>query len=319
MASGELIRALATLAEPPHPGHAAVARALDLPEPPPPSDHTELFLFQLYPFASFYVGAEGMLGGEAADRVAGFWRALGEEVPAEPDHLSTLLGLYAALSDAEEREPAAAGRILLRQSRKALLWEHLLSWLLPFLHAVSEVAPLFYRRWAELLRAVLVAEAAELGAPDRLPLHLREAPPLSDPRIDGGEAFLHQLTAPVRTGMLLTRAGLARCARELGLGRRAGERRFILESLLSSGPEAGLGWLSREAARWRTVHESNCPAAGIVSRFWASRADTACHLLAELAREAGNADDARPADEARATTSSAAEAAGRAASTAGPR
>ena len=317
MASGELIRALATLAEPPHPGHAPIARALDLPEPPPPSDHTELFLFQLYPFASFYVGAEGMLGGEAADRVAGFWRALGEEVPAEPDHLSALLGLYAGLSDAEEGEPEAARRILLRESRKALLWEHLLSWMLPWLHAVSEVAPLFYRRWAELLRAALLAEAAELGAPDRLPLHLREAPPLSDPRIDGGEAFLHQLTAPVRTGVLLTRVGLAVCARELGLGRRAGERRFVLESLLSSSPEAALGWLSQEAARWRGVHEGYSAAAAIVSRFWVSRADTACHLLAELAREAANSNEAGPADEAAAMTLPGSEAADRAASTAG--
>ena len=60
-----------------------------------------------------------MLGGEAADRVAGFWRALGREVPGEPDHLSALLGLYAGLADAEARESAGAGRILRRESRKA--------------------------------------------------------------------------------------------------------------------------------------------------------------------------------------------------------
>ena len=295
MAAGELIRALATLAEPPTPAHAPIARALDLPEPPRPSDHTELFLFQLYPFASFYVGAEGMLGGEAADRVAGFWRALGEEVPAEPDHLSALLGLYAALSDAEEGEPAGAGRILRRQSRKALLWEHLLSWMLPYLHAVAETASLFHRRWAELLRTALLSEAGKLGAPDRLPLHLREAPPLVDPRTGGGEAFLRHLTAPVRTGMLLTRASLARCARDLGLGRRAGERRFILESLFSSSPVAALDWLSREAARWRGVHDRYRGDAEVVSRFWAARADATHLLLAELAREARALDAAEVA------------------------
>ena len=293
MAAGELIRALATLAEPPHPAHAAIARALGLPEPPPPSDHAELFLFQLYPFASFHVGAEGMLGGEAADRVAGFWRALGREAPDEPDHLSALLGLYAGLCDAGAREPAGAGRILRRQSRKALLWEHLLSWVLPYLHAVSEIAPLFYRRWAELLRAALLSEAAKLGAPDRLPLHLREAPsPGGSARPGGGEAFLRQLTAPVRTGMPLTRASLARCAVDLGLGRRAGERRFVLESLFSSDPEAALDWLGREAARWRAVHDGYRAHAEVVSRFWASRAHAAHRLLAELAREAGEAVEA---------------------------
>ena len=292
MAAGELIRALATLAEPPTPAHAPIARALDLPELPPPSSHTELFLFQLYPFASFYLGAEGMLGGEAADRVAGFWRALGEDVPREPDHLSALLGLYAGLCDAEEREPAGAGRVLRRQSRKALLWEHLLSWMLPYLQAVSEIAPLFYRRWAELLRAAIVSEARELGAPDRLLLHLREAPGLSDPRIHGGERFLRELTAPVRTGMLLTRTSLARCAHDLGIGRRAGERRFILESMLSASPAAALGWLSGEADRWSALHAGYRNDAEVVSRFWASRADAASRLLAELAHEAATLDEA---------------------------
>ena len=289
----EVIRALATLAEPPHPAHAPIARVLDLPGLPRPADHTELFLFQLYPFASFHVGADGILGGEAADRVAGFWRALGRDVPDEPDHLSALLGLYAGLADAEARESAGAGRILRRESRKALLWEHLLSWLPPYLHAVGEIAHPFYRQWAQLLGAALLSEAAELGAPDRLPLHLREAPSLADPRVTGGEAFLSQLTAPVRTGMLLTRADLARCAGDVGLGRRAGERRFVLKALLSSNPEGTLDWLSREAARWRGVHEGYRAQAEAVSRFWTSRADAAHRLLVELAREAGGtlADD----------------------------
>ena len=286
----EVIRALATLAEPPHPAHAPIARALDLPELPRPADHTGLFLFQLYPFVSFHVGAEGMLGGEAADRVAGFWRALGREAPDEPDHLTALLGLYAELADAEAREPEGPGRVLRRESRKALLWEHLLSWLPPWLHAVSHVAPPFYRRWSELLRAVLFSEAAELGPPDRRPLHLREAPLLEDPRTSGGDVFLLQLTAPVRTGMLLTRTDLARCAADLGLGRRAGERRFILKALLSSNPEAALGWLGREAARWRAVHQGYRAQAEAVSRFWTSRADSAQRLLDELAREAGEGD-----------------------------
>jgi TorA maturation chaperone TorD len=290
----ELIRALATLAEPPHPAHAPIARALDLPDPPRAADHTELFLFQLYPFASFHVGADGMLGGEAADRVAGFWRALGREVPDEPDHLAALLGLYAGLADAEAREPAGAGRILRRESRKALLWEHLLSWLPPYLHAVSEVASPFYRRWSDLLRAALLSEAAELGAPDRLPLHLREAPLLEDPRTAGGSAFLRQLTAPVRTGILLTRADLARCADDLGLGRRAGERRYVLKALLSSSPEATLDWLGREAARWRGVHGRYRAEAEAVSRFWTSRADAAHRLLVELTRDAREGDRNAP-------------------------
>ncbi|HAC46500.1 MAG TPA: hypothetical protein DCF65_10605, partial [Chloroflexi bacterium] len=84
---------------------------------------------QLWPYASIYVGAEGKLGGEARDRVAGFWRALHLTPPAEPDHLAALLGLYATLADMEAAEQDPARRQLRRSSRQALLWEHLLSWL----------------------------------------------------------------------------------------------------------------------------------------------------------------------------------------------
>ena len=41
------------------------------------AEHTEVFVLNCPPYASVYLGAEGGLGGEGTDRVAGFWRALG--------------------------------------------------------------------------------------------------------------------------------------------------------------------------------------------------------------------------------------------------
>ena len=89
----ELFRALAVFAEPPTVKAARVAEAPELGELPTADEYTEVFVFQLYPYASVYLGAEGMIGGEARDRVAGFWRALGQMPPAEPDHLSVMLAL----------------------------------------------------------------------------------------------------------------------------------------------------------------------------------------------------------------------------------
>src|SRR5947209_19489328 len=101
----ELFRALAVLAEPPErPEVARLAELLDLGKPPSASEYTETFVFQLYPYASVYLGAEGMLGGEARDRVAGFLSALGLAPPHEPDPPSTLLATYAQLSAPEEDE-----------------------------------------------------------------------------------------------------------------------------------------------------------------------------------------------------------------------
>ncbi len=281
-AMAELFRALAALAEPPGPEQARIGAVLGLPGSPEPAAYTDVFLFQLYPYASVYCGAEGMLGGEARDRVAGFWRALGYAPPPEPDHLAALLALYAALADRESAEADPARALLRRRSRRALLWEHLACWLFPYLGKLQEVAPPFYRGWGALLREALVAASGALGPADALPLHLREAPPLPDPRPAGPEAFLGGLLAPVRSGMILVRADLARAARELGLGLRVGERRFVLESLLAQDPARTLAWLRAEARAWAARHAAYQPAAGDIARFWAARAEAAAALLAEL-------------------------------------
>ncbi len=250
----DLLRALAVLAEPPCPETAWAARALGIDSPLDAADHDDLFLFQLYPYASVYMGAEGMLGGEARDRVAGFWRALHLEPPPEPDHLAALLGLHASILEAEAAEADPARRLLRRQARTALLHEHLLPWLPPYLVKVGEVAGPGHRRWAQIALEVLAAEALAAGPAATLPRHLAVAPPLPDPRSEGAEAFLQGLLAPVRSGLILVRADLQRAARELGLGLRAGERRYSLAALLGQDPGPTLGWLAAEAEAWRERH-----------------------------------------------------------------
>src|SRR5439155_18086233 len=146
------------------------------------------------------------------DRGAGFWRALHLTPPAEPDHLAALLGLYAGLAESERAATDEARGLLIRQSRKALLWEHLLSWLPPFLRKAQELAGPAYARWAELLRDTLAAEAREVGPADLLPLHLREAPPLELTEDTGAATLLDALLAPVRSGLILARDDIARAA-----------------------------------------------------------------------------------------------------------
>ena len=283
----ELFRALAVLVEPPErAGAARVAEALGLGVLPEPSAYTEVFVFQLYPYASVYVGAEGMLGGEARDRVAGFLAALGHAVPSEPDHLALLLAAYAALGEAEAAASEGHAPESLRRARRALLWEHLLSWLPVYLDKVERVAPPFYRLWAETLRAALDAQAVGLGAQEELPLHLREAPALADPRAGAPEEFLKTLLAPARSGIILVRDDLARAARELGAGVRAGERLFALRSLMGQDAAGTLSWLAREAEDWRALHRRRRAAHGAVAEWWAARAEASAKLLRELAAEA---------------------------------
>ena len=272
----DLFRALAALCESPDPAHARLAETLGLPGRSDPESHTELFVFQLVPYASVYLGPEGKIGGEARDTIAGFWRALRLIPPAEPDHLAALLGLYATLGERECGEAEPARRLLWRQARQAMLWEHLLTWLPPYLHAVTEAAPRFYTAWAQLLRDALLAEAAELtGPPDSL-IHLRGLPAPPD---GASDAFIRGLLTPARSGVILTRRDIARGARAMKLGLRAGERAFSLRWLISQDPVAACGWLETEAARCEAWHSADRPALGDIAVHWLSRAEATRHAL----------------------------------------
>lgn len=287
----ELFRALGVLAEPPGAEHARLAALLGLPVPSR-SDWTEAFLVQLPPHASIYVGSEGMLGGEAADRVAGFWRALRLRVPADSDHVTALLGLYATLLEAEADESAPARRLLWREARTALLHEHLLSWLLLYTAAMGDVGPASYRRWASLLHEALVAEAADVAAPSRLPMHLRDVLALSwtGERLD---TLLDELLAPVRAGFVLTRAHLAVAARRTSLGLRVGDRRRMLRGLLEQNPPATLGWLAEHATAWSARHAADECLAGPVTAYWAERAAATGAALAAATSEYHHAETPR--------------------------
>ncbi len=283
----ELLRALGALAEPPAEEHAKLAEVLGLPRAPEPATHADVFLMQLQPYASVYLGSEGMLGGEARDRVAGFWRALQQAPPDEPDHLSSLLGLAASLADAEAGESDEASARLLRNTRAALLWEHLLPWTPVFLRRVEELGGSFYGPWAALLHDALRSEIETLGVLGVAPRHLAEVADLADPRENGVEAFLTSLLAPVRSGLILLRLDLSRAADDLGLGLRTGERPFVLKGLLSQEPRQLLAWLASEARGRAVAHEVRLEGLGPIRDHWVGRANATADLLTSLAAQAG--------------------------------
>ena len=227
----ELFRALGAVAG--DPADAGTACAALGWAGPGNAEHTEVFVLNCPPYASVYLGAEGGLGGEAADRAAGFWRALGVAPPAEPDHLTALLGLYASLGEAAGDTRTAATADVLTRARHALFWEHLWPWLPGYLAAVADLGTPGLAPWARLAGRALRAErGAHPGG--WLPLALRAAP--AAPGRGGMSDLLDMLTCPVRSGLILTRRGLAGGADAAGAGHRIGERRFTLRALLDQAP-----------------------------------------------------------------------------------
>jgi TorA maturation chaperone TorD len=282
----ELLRALAVLAEPPTKEHAVLAEVLGLPQAPDSTTHASVFLMELHPYAAVYLGGEGQLGGEARDRVAGFWEALHQEPPNEPDHLSALLGLAATLTEAEGAEDDAAAVRLIRSARAALFWEHILPWMPAFIQRVEEVGGPFYSPWSTLLWAALQAEVAELGTLEVTPRHLVGVDEASDPRKHGADAFLTSLLTPVQSGVIILRSDLIQAGAQLGFGLRAGERRFMLKGLVAQSPHEVLSWLAVEARRQSAGLSARLEGLGPIREHWVDRSAATADLLVSLAADA---------------------------------
>lgn len=275
----ELVRALGAVADSPEAARAA-GPALGL-EPLSSVEHTDVFVLNLPPYAAAYLGPDGALGGAAADRVAGFWRVMGLDPPAEPDHLSALLGLYASLGEAMTAARRPATLAALSQAQGTLLGEHLRSWVPAYLYAVSSLPVPALRGWADLLRRILDAESHRHPALPALPLALRNAPPPGVP-LAGPREMADTLTVPVRSGIILTWHRLASGAGQARVGLRAGERRFALRSMLEQDPAATADWLAAEAARWAGRQRARQPA-DITARWWAERAGHTARVLRTFA------------------------------------
>ncbi len=273
----ELFRALAIAAEPPQHETMRLLALLGVDGVITRADYTDLFVLQLPPYASVYLGAEGMLGGEARDRIAGFWRALGETAPTEPDHLAVILAVYAHLAEQDDAARGPRARAAAHRARSAFLWEHMVSWLPAYLTKVRDIASRPYAAWACLLQTALLREARTLGPPTGLPLHLRSAPPMPAAGDDLRE-LLASLLIPVQSGLIFTRADLRRASQTHGIGLRAGERLFTLTQLVLGHPEV-LPWLEREANAWRVRHERMDPVLAPITAHWASRATAAARAV----------------------------------------
>jgi TorA maturation chaperone TorD len=278
----ELLRALGAVADTPADARTAAA-ALGL-SAASDAEHTEVFVLNCPPYASVYLGPDGALGGEGADRAAGFWHALGLTPPAEPDHLTALLSLYASLGEAasESRRPATAAA--LGRSQAALFWEHLWPWLPAYLDAVTDLETPALAGWAGLTRRAIASEYSALPEQAQLPLALRAAPAAAG--ADGPlRDLVAALTTPVRSGIILTRRQLAAGAASAGVGHRIGERRYTLRAMLEQDPPATLTWVSSEARRWERRHASQADG-DVASRWWTARAAHTALFLRTSAADA---------------------------------
>jgi len=269
----ELLRVLGAAAGDPGAARAAGA-VLGLP-PCGDTEHAEVFAVNCPPYASVYLGAA------STGRLAAFWATAGPGVPPEPDHLTTLLGLYARLGAAAP-DPGQLRPAQLRpaQLRHTLFREYLWPWLPAFLGAVSDLPAGAMTPWAELTLCALRRERElDEGWDGPLPLTLRQAPPAG---ADGGPGeLLDRLTTPLRSGIILTRRAVAAGADRVGAGQRIGNGRQALGIMRAAEPERTADWLADEADRWSRRHLAMVPGTpgDRVQQWWADRAARTARVL----------------------------------------
>ncbi len=282
----DLIKALGVFCENPSQEHLKISEVLGFTQRPSTRLYEEIFVLNLPPYASIYTACSGAIGDEAFGRISGFWRALGRDVPDEPDHLSRLLGLFASLDESQSSEKEPARSVLIRQSRVALLWEHLLPWLPMYLDRVESIgADTVYSDWAKLLSETLINEWKSLGPLEGLPIHLAVSPGLPDPREKGADSFISGLFSPPQAGFILLPDDLDKLGAELEYFQLREGRLSKLEDLLREAPRETLIGLAELAYERSSDLTTKWDFLGNIALHWKSRSRDSVGLLEQLARD----------------------------------
>ncbi|CAN5443999.1 molecular chaperone TorD family protein [soil metagenome] len=306
------------------PGEDALELAGEVPELAPhlcadlAGDHSWLFDFNVYPYASVYLDPSGGLNAPWSGFVTGVYRALGLELQAGAglaagDHIAAELEAVTIMLEREAQAADEVAAARARHGQRALLFEQLLPWLPVLTHAVERVAGRgFYGVVAALTREALFEHAdALLGgeaapafrfpeAEDELQHFLLSGKGRGPGKAGEARAALQSLITPARSGLFLSREDITRLGRRLELPVRFAERAFMLEALAQAAAdqerlEALFGELRREAReqreaieRWGRAH----PALAPVWEDWLGKLEATDERLLAFAKDFG-AFDAR--------------------------
>ena len=274
-----LFPSLGELIEAPGIEQARIAQMMGLPGDVSREAFTNLFVVQLFPYASIYLSPSGLAGGEVRERIAEYWNILGWPVPAEPDHVASLLKSYGTLH-AGYRGEYISNEVAM-QCRPAFFWDAIASWMPLYLLRVRELGSELYKTWSTVALDVIEAEASVLGAPEVMPIYMQAAPLM--PSVSKPAEFIDALFAPVMSGVIITRYDLGRCAAIHALPLRMADRRHTLKLLMAEKPREICVWMRAEVVRQMENVEQLPDVLAPVRDYWLERARTTDKLLQDFA------------------------------------
>lgn len=256
--------------------------------------HHDLFQFNVLPYESLFLAADGLLGGSVSHAVSHSYQQVGWQVDAaasSPDHIGHELGLLAFLSAAEAdawADDLLPEAVRMRQRQSDFLQGHLLRWLPPFVLAIRRQAHPFYAKLAALTLALAADHVTAFVATDAFTL-----PPPPDLLADektGLKEIAAFLMTPLHSGLFLSRDDVARLGRAHQLPRGFGGRAQLLTNLLRTAVQydafptlvsALQALLAAEETAYEAMLHDHPPLAPFVTP-WLARCRDTHRLLAQL-------------------------------------
>ncbi|MBK7897769.1 MAG: molecular chaperone TorD family protein [Anaerolineaceae bacterium] len=261
------------------------------------ASHHELFQFNLFPYESFFLGDDGLVGGEVTAVVNQHYVQLGFQTAVtnnQADHLGHELACLAFLvaQEAEAWEadqPAEASDGQTRQ--QVFLQNHLLRWAPTCLLAIQQQADPFFARLAEVTLDLLLAHADVLAADSATPPNfLPPAPNILAQDKTGFKEIVHFLLLPALSGISLSRDNIGQLARQFALPRGFGSRETMLLNLMRTAVQYDalpplLTALQDTCRRWQTSYQALIDQHGQTALFiqpWQARAAATEQMVIEL-------------------------------------
>jgi putative dimethyl sulfoxide reductase chaperone len=202
--------------------------------------HYNLFHMNLFPFESLYFAEDGLLGGAVTTVVLTHYQQEGfivDNAAIAPDHIGQELAFLAFLCEAEAdawEDALTATAVSLQQRQQAFLKTHLLTWLLPFSHAIISQEQPFFHVLIDLTIQLAVDHLSEEGASAEFSRKLPSVPNLLANESTELKDIAVFITTPPYSGFFISRDNISHIARMQQLPRGFGSRSQMLTNLMKT-------------------------------------------------------------------------------------
>ncbi|MEM9952738.1 MAG: molecular chaperone TorD family protein [Chloroflexota bacterium] len=268
------------------------------------ASHYQLFVHNVFPYESIFLGNDGLLGGVVTERVVTFYERIGFQADSSDsaDHISNELSALAHLCFAEH--DAIVNDLVhevqrLRQLQRRFLDEHLLRWLATFWLAVQQQEQSVYtaivQQSFELVCRHREALGDDLMAQDKLFI-LPRSPDVIDDEKTSLRDIARYLLTPAYTGFYLSSDDIKRIGTRLRLPHGFGKRQQILTNLLRTASDYELfpetiAVFKASALDWHTQLESLAGLPVAIQQVWLARLDETLAVLNHIEQMARHAMD----------------------------